>query len=136
MVYTYYYSTGRDLFKKLAWLCYLVRKFSQANILALCVLSVNATLSLCEVQQLVVVHAPSVGTLLYLMFGCLLVSLLTDDDMFQTSILPLLLGLCRSNHPRPLSWWLYTLPSPHTPPWGEGRNRIINCPDFNLLTLT
>ena len=44
MVYTYYYSTGRDLPKNLAWLCYLPRKFSRANILTLratCVLPVR-----------------------------------------------------------------------------------------------
>ena len=43
MVYTYYYSTGRNLPQKLTWLRYLTRNFSHANILALRILSVKQT---------------------------------------------------------------------------------------------
>jgi len=40
-VWSYYYSKGRDLLTKAAWLYYLPCKVSFANILMLCILSVE-----------------------------------------------------------------------------------------------
>jgi len=55
--------------------------------------------------------------LTYLVLGWLLVTLLTDDHVFQSRISPLLHRFSGFDHSNLLLWWLHTLSSPHTPPW-------------------